>query len=57
MEQRKKVGGVNAARENHRKIVQQTKVLEGRLQLALQKYNDAVLHNRTLKEQINDLRK
>mmetsp|Transcript_17782 Transcript_17782/g.29907 ORF Transcript_17782/g.29907 Transcript_17782/m.29907 type:complete len:550 (-) Transcript_17782:278-1927(-) len=57
MEQRKKVGGVNAARENHKKIQKQTKVLEGRLELALQKYNDAVLHNRTLKEQINDLRK
>ena len=38
--QRKKMGGVNAAKENHTQIAKQIKILENRLEKALQKFND-----------------
>mmetsp|Transcript_28818 Transcript_28818/g.35017 ORF Transcript_28818/g.35017 Transcript_28818/m.35017 type:complete len:526 (-) Transcript_28818:1065-2642(-) len=57
MEQRKKMGGVNAARENNQQIQKQIKILENRLDKALQKYNEALAHNRKLRENIDNLRR
>ncbi|KAK3256578.1 hypothetical protein CYMTET_34289, partial [Cymbomonas tetramitiformis] len=57
MEQRKKMGGVNAARENSQQIQKQIKILENRLDKALQKYNEALAHNRKLRENIDNLRR
>eukprot|EP00232_Nephroselmis_pyriformis_P003386 CAMPEP_0182912456 /NCGR_PEP_ID=MMETSP0034_2-20130328/37522_1 /TAXON_ID=156128 /ORGANISM="Nephroselmis pyriformis, Strain CCMP717" /LENGTH=532 /DNA_ID=CAMNT_0025049131 /DNA_START=62 /DNA_END=1660 /DNA_ORIENTATION=- len=57
MEQRKKMGGVNAARENNQQINKQIKILENRLDKALVKYNEALAHNKQLRKQIDDLRR
>ena len=57
MEQRKKMGGVNAARENNQQIQKQIKILENRLDKALVKYNEALAHNRALRDSIDNLRR
>ncbi|GAQ87539.1 hypothetical protein KFL_003590130 [Klebsormidium nitens] len=57
MEQRKKMGGVNAAKENNAQISKQIKILENRLDKALVKYNEAVAHNKALRENIDNLRR
>jgi len=54
--QRKKMGGVNAARENNVQVQKQIRVLENRLEKAYVKYNEAVAHNKRLREQIDSLR-
>lgn len=56
-EQRKKMGGVNASKEATQQIQRQIKMLENRLEKAYVKYNEAMAHNRDLKEQIDSLRK
>ena len=57
MEQRKKMGGINAARENNQQIQKQIKILENRLEKALVKYNEAIASNKNLREQIDNLRR
>ena len=56
-EQRRKMGGVNAARENNQQVQKHIKILENRLDKALQRYNEAVAHNRSLRSAIDDLRR
>merc|ERR1719164_81587 len=55
--QRKHMGGVNAARENQAMIQKQIRILENRLDKALVKFNEALAHNKQLRETIDDLRR
>jgi chromosome segregation ATPase len=54
---RKNMGGVNAARENQAMIQKQVRILENRLDKALVKFNEALAHNKNLRDQIDDLRR
>ena len=54
---RKNMGGVNAARENQAMIQKQVRILENRLDKALVKFNEALAHNKSLRDQIDDLRR
>jgi len=56
-EQRKKMGGVHAARENNQQIQKSILILENRLDKALVRYNEALAHNKTLRAQIDNLRR
>jgi hypothetical protein len=55
--QRKHMGGVNAARENQAMIQKQIRILENRLDKALVKFNEALAHNKQLREEIDNLRR
>ncbi|CAM9214557.1 unnamed protein product, partial [Ectocarpus fasciculatus] len=57
LHQRKSMGGVNAAKENHHMIQKQIRILENRLDKALMKFNEAISGNKTLRDQIDDLRR
>eukprot|EP00898_Chlorokybus_atmophyticus_P005341 jgi/Chlat1/5808/Chrsp4S00482 len=57
LDQRKRMGGVNAARESNAAIAKQVKLLENRLDKALTKYNESVAANRRLRESIDGLRR
>merc|ERR1740127_159159 len=50
-------GGVKAALENAKAVQKQIRVLENRLDKALQKFNQAIEANRVLREQIDTLRR
>jgi chromosome segregation ATPase len=50
-------GGVKAALENAKAVQKQIRVLENRLDKALQKFNEAIEANRALREQIDTLRR
>ena len=50
-------GGVNAARDNQAMIQKQIRILENRLDKALVKFNEALAHNKKLRETIDDLRR
>jgi len=50
-------GGVNAARDTTEAVAKQIRVLENRLDKALQKFNDAIAHNKELREHIDGLRR
>merc|ERR1719274_296931 len=52
-----KRGGANAARENTEAISKQIRVLENRLDKSLQKFNEAIAYNKSLREQIDGLRR
>lgn len=54
---RKTMGGVNAARENQAMIQKQVRILENRLDKALVKFNEALAHNKRLRDDIDDLRR
>jgi len=56
-EQRQKMGGINASRENNQAIVKQIQILENRLDKALKKYNEALANNKKLRENIDNLRR
>ena len=56
-EQRQKMGGINASRENNQAIAKQIRILENRLDKALKKYNEALAHNKKLRENIDNLRR
>ena len=56
-EQRRKMGGVDAAREDTVKTQRQIKILENRLDKALAKHNEALAKNKQLKLTVDDLRK
>jgi hypothetical protein len=57
LKERKNMGGVNAARDNQMMIQKQIRILENRLDKALVKFNQSLASNRTLREQIDDLRR
>ena len=57
MAQRKRMGGVNAARENQMMVNKQIRILENRLDKALVKFNEALAHNKNLRETIDNLRR
>jgi len=52
-----KNGGVNAACDNTKAVQKQIRVLENRLDKALQKFNEAINGNKELREQIDTLRR
>ena len=54
--QRAEMGGANAALESHRQIKKQTNILENRLDKALQKYNETLAKNKSLRREIDSLR-
>jgi hypothetical protein len=51
------MGGVNASKDNYHMIQKQIRILENRLDKALIKFNEAISHNKTLRESIDDLRR
>ena len=55
--QRQKMGGVNAGKENHDMLVKQIKLMEKKLDKALQKFNEALSQNKTLRGYIDSLHK
>ncbi|CBJ49101.1 outer dynein arm docking complex protein like [Ectocarpus siliculosus] len=57
LHQRKMMGGVNAAMENEYMVQKQVRILENRLDKALTKFNEALAHNKTLRQEIDDLRR
>eukprot|EP00961_Rhodomonas_salina_P064384 866036-Rhodomonas_salina.5 len=57
LEQRKKLGGANAVRENNMKTQKQISVLENRLDKSLLKFNEALAFNKQLRESIDNLRR
>lgn len=56
LEQRRRMGGVNAAKENIDQVTKQVKVLESRLDATRSKYNQTISENRKLREKIDNLR-
>lgn len=57
LDQRQKMGGVNASKENHQLISKQIKILENRLDKALVKFNESLAANKQLRQQIDTLRR
>ena len=49
-------GGVDASAQNAEAVMKQIRILENRLDAALQKFNQAIASNRNLREQIDTLR-
>merc|ERR1719259_680270 len=52
-----KNGGINASLDNAKAVQKQIRILENRLDKALQKFNEAIASNRGLREQIDTLRR
>jgi len=52
-----KNGGVTASLDNSKAVAKQIRILENRLDKALQKFNEAIAANRQLREQIDTLRR
>jgi len=50
-------GGINASTDNARATAKQIRILENRLDKALQKFNESISANRSLREQIDTLRR
>jgi len=57
LQQRKDMGGINASRENNQQVQKQIRILENRLDKALVKFNEALAHNKALRETIDNLRR
>jgi len=57
LKQRSDMGGVNANRETSRTITKNIRMLENRLEKANTKYNEALGHNKKLRETIDNLRR
>ena len=57
LNQRRAMGGVNASKENHYMIEKQIRILENRLDKSLIKFNEAITHNKVLREEIDELRR
>jgi|UniRef100_A0A7S4CXD5 DNA repair exonuclease SbcCD ATPase subunit len=57
MDARRSMGGINITKDNSMMVEKQVKVLENRLDQALVKFNDALAHNKELREQIDNLRR
>jgi len=56
-DQRKAVGGSAAARDHDRRQKKQVKILENRLDKTLKKFNEALSHNKKLRDDIDNLRR
>lgn len=54
---RRNMGGIYSAKEQSTTVQKQIKILEDRLEKAYIKYNEALTHNKQLREQINNLRR
>ncbi len=57
LQQRKDMGGINASKENNQQVQKQIRILENRLDKALVKFNEALAHNKQLRETIDNLRR
>lgn len=57
LQQRSDMGGINANRETSKTIQKNIRMLENRLDKALVKYNEALGHNKKLRETIDNLRR
>ena len=57
LNQRRSMGGVNASKDNFYMIQKQIRILENRLDKALIKFNESIAHNKTLRDEIDDLRR
>jgi len=57
IEQRKKMGGINASKENHDMISRQIRLYENRLDKALVKFNESLAKNKGLRDEIDNLRR
>ncbi|RHZ14934.1 hypothetical protein DYB37_004608 [Aphanomyces astaci] len=57
LHQKKHMGGVNAAKENHHMVNKQIRILENRLDKSLVKFNEALAQNKILREEIDNLRR
>ena len=57
LNQRRAMGGVNASKDNFYMIQKQIRILENRLDKALIRFNEAIAHNKTLRDEIDDLRR
>jgi len=57
LQQRRSMGGINASKDNHNMIQKQIHILENRLDKSLIKFNEAISHNKSLRDKIDDLRR
>lgn len=57
IDQKRRYKGINGAADRNSQITKQIKILESRLEKANQKFNEAVNSNKTLREQIDSLRR
>jgi len=57
LRERKESGGINAARDSNIATTKQIRILENRLDKALVKFNEALAHNKQLREVIDNLRR
>ena len=57
LRERKESGGINAARDSNLATNKQIRILENRLDKALVKFNEALAHNKQLRETIDNLRR
>lgn len=57
IEQRRTMGGHNASKNNHDLISRQVRLFENRLDKALIKFNESLSRNKTLRENIDNLRR
>jgi chromosome segregation ATPase len=57
LDQKTRLGGVNAAQLNNQLIQKQIKVLDNRLDKCLTKFNETVAHNRQLRAKIDEYRR
>jgi hypothetical protein len=54
---RRRMGGINSAKEQNVAIQKQIKILENRMEKAYIKFNEAITHNKQLREQIDNMRR
>jgi coiled-coil domain-containing protein 63/114 len=57
LDQKTRLGGVNAAQVNNQLIQKQIKVLDNRLDKCLTKFNETVAHNKSLRQKIDEYRR
>ena len=57
IDQKKRIGGVNAATINNQLIQKQIKVLENRLDKSLFRFNETLAHNKVLRQKIDEYRR
>lgn len=57
LEQKSRLGGVNAAQVNNQLIQKQIKVLDNKLDKSLTKFNETVAHNKILRAKIDEYRR
>ena len=57
MDQKARMGGVNAAQTNNQLIQKQIRVLENRLDKCLLKFNETLAQNKTLRTRVDEYRR